>query len=405
RGGGRQPRGGYSRRGKPPLATSIDLPPDRNLMEGLLSRSIEEIRIPGASESAFSGALMDDVEYIASYNWTDANEPAIIVPGSPPVWNDRRTPFTLSPDARVNFVDQNAYKMRGSSAFLPVFAAADAVGATIDWPSLDFVTNRNSLRKLMRWIGGKADKEFRIDLELLGENTVLMNRWEKRDREVPKYETFGFSFEEETTNAALGCGSGTGHHRIVRYVFFGLSILARYEVDACLATPVRSTTSPSSSRDVGDVSDLLDSLTVNPSPPVSGMGLSSERFGIKIIKGGSKIPQSAIIELTTRSQNYIDQYDWEEALPQLYLSSTPHLYIGVHRRGTFIEIRKHDLNEDALIKKRREAAQSYKKLGRALEVIQGLVVEHGADGGLSLVCTQGVLRVYRRVEVSHSLPS
>jgi len=140
------------------------------------------------------------------------------IAGSPPEWNGRGAPFTLSPESRVQMVDQNGYRMQDSSPYIPVFAAVDALRTKVDWSSLDIITDRNALRKLMRWIGGTADKEFRFDLDLLGENTALLTRWEKRFREVPKYETYGFTFEEETTNAVQGCGDSTGHYRVVKYV-------------------------------------------------------------------------------------------------------------------------------------------------------------------------------------------
>lgn len=87
-----------------------------------------------------------------------------------------------------------------------------------DWASVDFVTDRNGLRKLMRWVGGGSDRDFRIDLQLAGEKTVLCNRWEKRTRERFTGRTFGFSFEKASTEVAPGCRDSTGHHRIITYV-------------------------------------------------------------------------------------------------------------------------------------------------------------------------------------------
>lgn len=87
-----------------------------------------------------------------------------------------------------------------------------------DWASVDFVTDRNGLRKLLRWIGGQDVRDFRIDLQLAGEKTILCNRWEKRNRETFNGRTFGFSFEKASTEAAPGCRGSTGHHRIVTYV-------------------------------------------------------------------------------------------------------------------------------------------------------------------------------------------
>ena len=83
-------------------------------------------------------------------------------------------------------------------------------------------------------------------------------------------------------------------------------------------------------------------------------------------------------------------------LPQLYLSATPHLFIGVHERGRFDEIRKHDLNDAAMAARRRAAAGSFERLGRVLELIQALVVEHGKRTMLSFVCVDGVMKVYKR---------
>jgi len=114
----------------------------------------------------------------------------------------------------------------GSNSLLPLIAAVDAHAEEegnppLDWGSLDIVTDRNSLRKLLRWIGGASDaREFRIDLQLAGEKTLLLNRWEKRTTEESSGYTFGHNFERVSTQHAEGCEESTGHHRIVQYVSF-----------------------------------------------------------------------------------------------------------------------------------------------------------------------------------------
>jgi hypothetical protein len=93
--------------------------------------------------------------------------------------------------------------------------------ADFDWSAIDFVTDRNGLRKLLRWIGRPDPKEFRIDTQLAGKRTILFNRWEKRTRETVggmNYSTYGFSFEKSSTKPAPDCKESTGHHRIVNYV-------------------------------------------------------------------------------------------------------------------------------------------------------------------------------------------
>jgi len=152
-------------------------------------------------------------------------------PGSPRIWADRPLPISVAVDHGYNFVDQNGHRM-GSRALFPLIRAVQDVESQsgtegkdkFDWSSVDFVTDRNGLRKLLRWINAipQADdppRDFRIDIQLAGSKTVLMNRWEQITKEQPgTRRSYGFNFEEATTVPASGCERGTGHHRIVTYV-------------------------------------------------------------------------------------------------------------------------------------------------------------------------------------------
>lgn len=152
--------------------------------------------------------------------------------GSPPVWRERELPYRVPYDAGVRMVDQNGFRMGPSaSCLLPLLRAVEIVAeenadTSLDWANIDFVTDRNGLRKLMRWLGHSGTewdaplKELRIDLQLGGAKTVLMHRFEKRTREiaVPPKGGCGITFERESTSPAPGCERSTGHHRIVQYV-------------------------------------------------------------------------------------------------------------------------------------------------------------------------------------------
>ena len=147
--------------------------------------------------------------------------------GSPPEWKGRFFPFQVSLDSGANFIDQNAYRI-GKQVLLPLIEAVetfilDENKPDFDWSSADFVTDRNGLRKLIRWAtstAGDPPKDFRIDTQLAGDNTVLLNRWERKNKEEPgdRQPSYGFNFEKETTTPAAGCQKSTGHHRIVTYV-------------------------------------------------------------------------------------------------------------------------------------------------------------------------------------------
>jgi hypothetical protein len=111
----------------------------------------------------------------------------------------------------------------GVNSLLPLMTAVDIYAEEegsppFEWNSVDIVTDRNGLSKLLRWIGGNQDaREFRIDLQLAGKKTVLFNRWEKRTREKGISYTYGNNFEKASTQAAEGCPGSTGHYRIVCY--------------------------------------------------------------------------------------------------------------------------------------------------------------------------------------------
>jgi len=130
-------------------------------------------------------------------------------------------PYTIPPDKGILFCDQNGYKMP-KAVLLPLIVAVNKrfemrQEPPFDWSAVDIVTDRNNLRKLFRWADGTS-KDFRIDLQLAGTKTVLMNRFSQRYREMFSGRTYGFSFEKSSTDPAPGCKNSTGHHRIITYV-------------------------------------------------------------------------------------------------------------------------------------------------------------------------------------------
>ena len=158
--------------------------------------------------------------------------------------------------------------MGAESTLLPLFRAVDALAAgsvpgeaanksAIDWTTVDFVTDRNNLRKLVRWVrdscatpsptptpsgaeipaSGPTEtdnktttssescdwdqrKDFRIDIQLGGRSTVLMHRWAAQDLEWAEPPKAGCrsNFVRESTAAVRGCEDCGGHYRIVQYV-------------------------------------------------------------------------------------------------------------------------------------------------------------------------------------------
>ena len=435
---------------------SDGLPAERDIMEGLKkSHPVDTLSIhPVTNErpTTTTSTAVRNLEYIGSYNWTNASDAAeIIVPGkifltysslvspssdtkgSAPEWTDRSLPIKLSPDRGVRFSHQNGFKS-ASSILLPLFKSVDVLDKEVDWPSVDFVVDRSGLRKIMRWISVDDVKEFRIDMELAGKQTVLLNRWEARTREIMPGYTYGFNFEKAMTAAVPGCEKATSHHRIVKYAcahfswsqdvyglpplqdFCGLKLVVRFEVDACLppATPKRSASRANMSSNPEDLADALVGLKITPSKPVTPSVASrsspaaseaGSSLQLRILRAGVEQPQSSIIELTTRSEKTIHNVNSTDQFLQLYLSQTLHLYVGVHFKGRFFDVRKQGLESSELVSQREKAEPSLRQLGNTLRMIQKIVVKHGRTGRLSLVCEKGTLRVYERVSTQSCLPA
>ena len=195
-----------------------------------------------------------------------------------------------------------------------------------------------------------------------------------------------------------------------------MNLVVRFEVDACLpsATPKRSASPVKQSSNPDDLADILAGLNITPQNPASPSVPSSSSYTaseagsssqLRILRAGVEQPQTSIIELTTRSENRINQLVWTEIFPQLYLSQTPHFYVGIHSRGRFYEIRKQSLDSLEMVSQREQAETSFKKLGMALRMIQKLVIKHGQAARLSLVCEKGKLMVYERVNTQSCLPA
>lgn len=136
---------------------------------------------------------------------------------------ENSTPLTVPRDNGKGFIDWNGRRMNGFT-LLPLIWEIQAattrkrkkVISKFDWPSVDFVADRGSLQKLVVWANNKHNI-WRIDTQLAGEKTVLMNGWPPATKETMGL-GYGINFEKACTHPAPGCESGVNHNRIVAYV-------------------------------------------------------------------------------------------------------------------------------------------------------------------------------------------
>ena len=229
---------------------------ERNVYEGLFPDPIGVISKSGDE----TGDMSEDLEVtnyksLGSYSWIEAakDTPTILVPGkssrsnifvafsssnmlgSPPQWKNRSLPLQVpQPDKGRRIIDQDGFRTStsGIGYLFPVIAAVNYNQRLIeappfDWSLVDIVADRAALRKLIRWVTNKlafkqkcrnSDKLFRLDLQLAGEKTILINRVPLKYAEEYLHHTYREGFGKEVTTPAAGCRNALDYHRIVSYV-------------------------------------------------------------------------------------------------------------------------------------------------------------------------------------------
>ncbi|KAI5121357.1 hypothetical protein M0805_000665 [Coniferiporia weirii] len=361
-------------------------------MTGLKPRALRELRVPDVM-SKYKNVEPTEIKPVASYNWTGEETPTMLVPGCPPIWQDKALPFKVPRDIIVDSVGQNRFHAP-RYPLLPLFTAINYLDPGFDFAAIDIVTDRNHLRNLVRWIDGTIKRGFRIDLQPAGATTVLFARQDFPSSEFnPGWQGvgYGFNFEAFTTKSFEGCEKSTGHFRVITYKYGGLKLLIRFELDACLdfePTMQGGTSAPRS--------DFLD-------PSKSTIETEDN---INIIPAGVLAPQSKLIEMTTRSVRSIEGFDWQDYFPQLFLSQTPHSFIGIHERGQFQRIEAGTLGDVFFSEQQRTQQTAFDKLCVLLEDIYRIAVNTDAGTRLSIVYSLETkkLEVFERESAADSLP-
>ncbi|KAI0032920.1 hypothetical protein K488DRAFT_85375 [Vararia minispora EC-137] len=353
-----------------PLKLKRDGKAPKGIVLGL-GPEVAVIARPDTALPESGGARVVDIDYVASYDWKDAIDPTIVVPGtetfvphpsSPRVWNDRRKPpYVLEPDPGRRYVDLDAHRLP-TYPLLPLFDAADALSARIRWADVDFILDHAVLIRLLVWARG-ATQAFRADLERAGEGAVLVQRWERavvEDRSA-KGGRLDDAFTRRATKPARGVQDSAGHSRVVSYDFFGMRLVVRHRVDACLP------------------------------------GLTASLTGRTPYEVGSTPFTSVLVQTAVHARPYVTPDNHVAA----YLAGIPYIHVGVVRDS---EVQKvHMVRASAKVAREKHEV-ALEVLGQTLERVHDIVLACGRRGQLSVVCTNDVLKVFEKAGRACFLP-
>lgn len=289
--------------------------------------SITEIRLSSLATMALHpDARISEFRHLSSYNWIDVPTPTIAVPGSPAKWSPPDGPRRLNKDTGYFYVAQNVAR-HPESPLEPLFRALLLTEPSVDLRSIDVVTDRNNIRKLISFVdpgtarGGAED--FVIKVEVVGE-TALFSREEAEVRQYiapSEFRGYGHEFEKVYTKEQIQ--GSTGHYRIVEYRFGGLKFLVRNEVDGYVPPVERANAS-------NILAHELSLLSLSKPPRASYRWQGSK---LEAAMKGEAVPSEQCLEIKTRVAH--KPLQMESIMPQLWVSQTTKLVRAYRTSGFF----------------------------------------------------------------------
>jgi hypothetical protein len=125
---------------------------------------------------------------------------------------------------------------------------------------------------------------------------------------------------------------------------------------------------------------------------------------VNIIPSGSLVSQENLVELKALSLKNFETFNWADSYAQLYLSQTPHLYVAVHRMGSFERMHKYKLDEGHLKDIHTQQEKNFRRLRVLLGIIIREVKRAGADKRVTLLCRRGILTLHENFDGKSCLP-
>ena len=152
---------------------------------------------------------LGDLKPVGSYNWSTSdsltNRPVVIIPGAGDTLKSVLTPRQLIKSDREQIADENRHH-QPDYPLEALFRAVQICSPKFDFATVQFVTDRNNLRKMLNYVEGKSDESFRIDFQRVGDMVVLM----RNDERVSMWcNDYGKDFERNYTESLLNQGSIT----------------------------------------------------------------------------------------------------------------------------------------------------------------------------------------------------
>lgn len=266
-----------------------------------------------------------NVNYLASYNWLDAQSPIILVPGSPPAWSPPAQDEKLPGDSGSVFRDINAARYP-DYPLEPAVRSILALEPDFNLQALDLIGCGSTIGNLLRF-AGSVEKPFRFDADFVGDTVFFIRKERTPTETIDDLRGFGHTFPERYTTWDQDVKGSCSHQRIIEYDFADLHILVRSESDGYIREhdPAMKHTTKSAP---SPLDESFAMLGVGSAPAGSN---NSKLLDMRM--QGTKKSQSQIFDIKTRRK--LNDFDMEEIFPRLWLNQTPNFLLAYHEYGLF----------------------------------------------------------------------
>ena len=137
------------------------------------------------AEQNLDCSSLKNFKLVGSYNWSPESiveNPIVMIPGKSGVLSKDLSPRKLSKGRHEQMVDENRFHMP-DYPMEPLFRSVLHCTPDYDFKQVDFVTDRNGLRKLLNFVEGKVKDSCRIDFQRVG-NFIVFIRNEENSTQV-----------------------------------------------------------------------------------------------------------------------------------------------------------------------------------------------------------------------------
>jgi len=245
-------------------------------------------------------------------------------------------PRRLKKDSGLIYIAQNAAR-HPESPLEPLFRALYVENPSYDIRSIDVITDRSDIRKLLSFINPGSTRNgletFTINIEVT-KNTAIFCRNETATWQfIGPQEFRGFGHEFEKANTTNQINGSTGHHRIISYRFDDLNFIVRYETDGYvkLDVDIRIPSSDSKEQESESLPSMLGLLSLSSTNSLPNITPAGSKLTIK--EEGQVVPLGSTLEIKTRVSHKPLQI--QEIVPQLWVSQTSKLVRAYHNKGMF----------------------------------------------------------------------